>query len=486
MPTTTWADARRRARRASKTPTQTSSNTPAQVEGSPAVARRLGDTCEGLVNPNMDGPCVDGFPNGWGRHGTRAAGDCVDTGDDEIYDLSNSRPQESIGQELPAGSVRGAGTTVEITFKVSYASLRGDGMYASSPEAPIELFVWFLNPENGQKFFRQFNWNYRHDSNSNGRKTYWDTGTYSFELVEQGEWVTKILSVADMEIPPEYTEVAAVMVNADGWTDESYVSYLQIHGLESCVDAEPSSSPTTGAPTFKSTPTPSLSPTRASTKKPSAAPTVNPTPKPSSSPMPAPTPKSSAAPTWTPTSTPTPGPSEAPTYGPSSPQPSNDPSSHPTPNPSYQPTPTPTLEAGSPSASPIFLPTQRPSSYAPTGGPATYKPSPKPTEAESEPEPEPEPEPESEPEPEPESKNKGNFIPWANGWPFLTGGGLTIIAFCWCWRCKKKRLECRNKSGEDVLDAVVADKVESTTPSAPPAPPRSERTYSVTVRSETA
>ena len=117
MPTTTWADARRRARRASKTPTQTSSNTPAQVEGAPltAAARRLGDTCEGLVNPNMDGPCVDGFPNGWIRHGTNALGECVDGGDDEYYDLSNSRPAESIRQELPPGSVWGAGTTIEIS-----------------------------------------------------------------------------------------------------------------------------------------------------------------------------------------------------------------------------------------------------------------------------------------------------------------------------------------------------------------------------------
>jgi hypothetical protein len=37
--------------------------TPAQVEGNQAVARRLGDTCEGLVNPEMNGPCVDGFPH---------------------------------------------------------------------------------------------------------------------------------------------------------------------------------------------------------------------------------------------------------------------------------------------------------------------------------------------------------------------------------------------------------------------------------------
>ena len=141
--------------------------TPAQVEGSPPRARRLDGACEGLVNPNMDGPCVDGFPNGWIRHGTNAVGDCVDGGDDEYYDLSNSRPAESIRQELPPGSVWGAVTTIEIIFRVVLATLRGDGWYSSSPEAPVEFYTWFRNPENGEEFFRQLNFNYRHDSNSN-------------------------------------------------------------------------------------------------------------------------------------------------------------------------------------------------------------------------------------------------------------------------------------------------------------------------------
>jgi len=101
--------------------------TPAQVKGSPAVARRLGGTCEGLVNPGLDGPCVDGFPNGWVRHGTYAQGVCVDAGDDEYYDLSNSRPAEAVRQELPAGSVWGAGTTVEIRAEAAaFEELRAE------------------------------------------------------------------------------------------------------------------------------------------------------------------------------------------------------------------------------------------------------------------------------------------------------------------------------------------------------------------------
>ena len=144
--------------------------TPAQVKDSPAVARRLDGTCEGLVNPNLNGPCVDGYPHGWEKYSNRAPGDCVDAGGDEYVDLSNSRPAEAVLQVVPAGYVWGAGTMVEITFRVDYASLRGDGAVASSPEAPVEFLTWFRNPDNGEKFFRQFNFNYRHDSNSNGRK----------------------------------------------------------------------------------------------------------------------------------------------------------------------------------------------------------------------------------------------------------------------------------------------------------------------------
>ena len=230
--------------------------TPAQVEGSQAVARRLGDTCEGLVNPDLD-HCVDGVPLAWVRPSNRGAPACTYAGNETIVDLSNSRPAVYISQEMSAGYVRGAGTTVEITFRVDLATLSGDGWVTSSPEAPIELFVWFLNPENGEKFFRQFNFNYRHDRDSNGRKIYWDNGIYSFELVEQYEWTTKIFSVADMEIPSEFSEVAGVMVGADGHTDTSYVSYVQVHDLESCPisTSAPTAAPAP-APTGMPVPTP--------------------------------------------------------------------------------------------------------------------------------------------------------------------------------------------------------------------------------------
>ena len=71
------------------------------------------------------------------------------------------------------------------------------------------------------------------------------------------------------EDSPEFSEVAAVMVGADGWTDESYVSYLQIHDLESCPKS--TSAPTavlTGLPV----PVPSLVPTVAPAPAPTAAP----------------------------------------------------------------------------------------------------------------------------------------------------------------------------------------------------------------------
>ena len=241
--------------------------TPAQIESSQAVARRLGDTCEGLVNPDLD-QCVDGVPLAWVRPSNRGAPACIYAGNETIVDLSNSRPAVYISQDMSTGYVWGAGTTVEIIFRVDLATLSGDGWVTSSPEAPIEVFVWFLNPENGEKFFRQFNFNYRNDRDSNGRKIYWDNGIYSFELVEQYEWTTKIFSVADMEIPSEFSEVAAVMAGADGHTDKSYVSYVQIHDLVSCGDAEPSSSPTTGAPTFNPTPKPSSFPKPAPTTRP--------------------------------------------------------------------------------------------------------------------------------------------------------------------------------------------------------------------------
>ena len=231
--------------------------TPAQVESSQAVARRLGDTCEGLVNPDLD-QCVDGVPLAWVRPSNRGAPACIYAGNETIVDLSNSRPAVYISQDMSTGYVWGAGTTVEITFRVDLATLSGDGWVTSSPEAPIEFFVWFLNPENGDKFFRQFNFNYRHDRDSNGRKIYWDNGIYSFELVAQYEWTTKIFSVADMEIPSEFSEVAAVMVGADGHTDKSYVSYVQIHDLESCPNS-------TSAPTAAPAPAPTGMPVPAPT-----------------------------------------------------------------------------------------------------------------------------------------------------------------------------------------------------------------------------
>ena len=160
--------------------------TPAQVKGSTAVARRLGDTCEGLVNPDLD-QCVDGVPLAWVRPSNRGAPACIYAGNETIVDLSNSRPAVYISQDMSTGYVWGAGTTVEIMFRVDLATLSGDGWVTSSPEAPIEFFVWFLNPENGEKFFRQFNFNYRNDRDSNGRKIYWDNGIYSFELVQQYE-----------------------------------------------------------------------------------------------------------------------------------------------------------------------------------------------------------------------------------------------------------------------------------------------------------
>ena len=96
--------------------------TPAQVESSQAVARRLGDTCEGLVNPDLD-QCVDGVPLAWVRPSNRGAPACIYAGNETIVDLSNSRPAVYISQDMSTGYVWGAGTTVEITFRVDLATL---------------------------------------------------------------------------------------------------------------------------------------------------------------------------------------------------------------------------------------------------------------------------------------------------------------------------------------------------------------------------
>ena len=62
-----------------------------------------------------------------------------------------------------------------------------------------------------------------------------------------------------------------------------------------------------------------------------------------------------------------------------------------------------------------------------------------------------------------------NFIPWATAWSFisLTGGGLTIIAFCWCWRCWGSKNKNKN--------IVKAEAVPEAVPSAPTLAEVSER-----------
>ena len=133
-----------RARSASKTRDARVHKTPAQVEGGPAVARRLGGTCEGLVNPDLNGPCV-------GACLPIRTGGCVPARMPKVFawtpattNTSTSPTTRPASRSVsgPAGSVWGAGTlTVEIiTFRSGPRDPKREaGGRQPSPEAPARV-----------------------------------------------------------------------------------------------------------------------------------------------------------------------------------------------------------------------------------------------------------------------------------------------------------------------------------------------------------